>query len=221
MNIIRHADFFNPVEIDDAIHVIGVGAIGSNLAMQLARLGLSNIYIYDFDIVGDHNIPNQHFDFNQIGMPKVEATYDNMLDVNPTAIIHKRPEGYTSQPLSGYVFLCVDSIETRKKIVQSLMYKSNIKGVFDLRMGLEEAQVYSMDWADKNNRNILMKSMDFTQEEADAAMPVSACGTKLCVLPTIQHAVSIGVAQFILLTKGEPLQRTVIVNPFDAATVAL
>ena len=39
MNLNKHREFFDPEQFDDAIHIIGCGAVGSTIAEQLARLG--------------------------------------------------------------------------------------------------------------------------------------------------------------------------------------
>src|SRR5690554_7355564 len=41
--------------------------------LQLAKLGITNITVWDFDVVEEHNVPNQLFGLNDIGKPKVEA----------------------------------------------------------------------------------------------------------------------------------------------------
>ena len=37
MDIIKHLEFFNPLEMEDSIHIIGLGAIGSTVAETLTR----------------------------------------------------------------------------------------------------------------------------------------------------------------------------------------
>lgn len=217
MNIVRHLEFFNPLEIKDTVHIIGVGAIGSHVAIALTRLGLKNFVIYDFDTVGTENIPNQAFNQSYIGKPKTLAILSSMTAINSD--VNVRVEGkYETQPLVGYVFLCVDNIELRHEIAAANKWNRNIKAMFDFRMGLEEAQHYMADWRDKEQKDNFIASMKFTQAEAKAAMPVSACGTSLCVLPTIWSVVAQGIANFINFTKEEITYPVVIVNPFDANT---
>lgn len=59
MNLNKHREYFDPEKIREAkvpIHIIGVGAIGSHIAIQLAKLGIEEITVWDFDTVDDHNI---------------------------------------------------------------------------------------------------------------------------------------------------------------------
>lgn len=221
MNLIKHSDFFNPINIEAPIHIIGIGAIGSQITMQLTRLGCDNLHLYDFDIVEDKNIANQNYFYNDIKVPKTAATLKNIWQINPTAKAKTYDQGYNNQNLSGYVFLCVDSIETRHKIATQHKFNPNIKAMFDFRMGLSDAQHYAADWTDDKQKDNFLKTMNFTHEEAQAAQPVSACGTTLAVLPTILIITSVGVANFINYIKGKELKGAVIIDAFDFQTVIL
>ena len=59
MDLAKQSEYFNPINVTDEIHIIGLGAIGSTLAEQLARMGFTNFYIYDFDRIEEKNIVNQ------------------------------------------------------------------------------------------------------------------------------------------------------------------
>ena len=216
MDITKHLEFFNPISIEDSIHIIGVGAIGSNLAEMLGRLGLSNIHLYDFDVVSKHNVANQNYFDDQIGKPKADCIADTLRRINPDIVIKTHPKGWSAgMRLSGYVFLAVDDIEIRKAIVNDNKYNTNIKAMFDFRMGLEDAQHYACDWTKQENITNFYGSMDFTHEEAKEATPVSACGTTLAVISTIRTIVSAGVSNFINLVKGKKLKTVIIANAFS------
>ena len=62
MNLNKHIEFFDPSKLKEKnidINIIGVGAVGSYIALQLAKLGVEKIIIWDFDVVDEHNITNQ------------------------------------------------------------------------------------------------------------------------------------------------------------------
>lgn len=215
MNLNKHLEFFNPLEIEDEIHIIGVGAIGSNLALMLARLGCSNIHLYDFDDVEEINIANQNYFKGQVGKEKVKATLENMLAINPEAVIELHEDGWEPGiPMSGYIFLCLDNIDTRRQIVEANKTNRYVKAILDFRMGLDDAQHYMADMSDQKAVKRLLDTMDFTHEEAKEALPVSACGTSLSVLPTIWTVISSGVANFINYCKTNNYKHTILVNPF-------
>ena len=113
LNTLRHQDFFDPIDVKEEVHIIGVGAVGSHIATALARLGIKNIHIWDFDNVESHNIPNQIFTEVDIGKLKIDAVESKMISINSEISIQKHNR-YESQELKGYVFSCVDNIEIRK-----------------------------------------------------------------------------------------------------------
>ena len=66
------AEWFNKVQ-EKVIVLAGVGGIGSNMAMILAKLNPSAIYIFDDDNVESYNLAGQFYSNDDIGKPKVEA----------------------------------------------------------------------------------------------------------------------------------------------------
>jgi len=209
----KFADFFNPSKVTKTIHIVGCGAIGSTLATMLARCGISKIELWDFDTVMSYNIANQQFLHKHIGMLKTVALLEMLRDINPHIQV-KRHGKWEDDKLDGYVFLAVDNIELRKKICQAQLYNPDILAIFDFRMRLTDAQHYAALWDTPTNRANLIKTMDFTQAEADEQTPVSACNMTLSIMPTVQAVVSHGVGNFINLINGEPLQKLIMVNPF-------
>jgi molybdopterin/thiamine biosynthesis adenylyltransferase len=216
MNLNKHLEFFNPLEIEEDIHIIGVGAIGSNVALMLARLGFTNIHLYDFDTVEPINLANQNYFDKQILKEKVEATAEILKEINPEINLELHKEGWKEHMiLSGHIFLCLDNIDTRRKIVETYRNNKYINTILDFRMGLADAQHYMAEMSDKKAVERLLYTMDFTHEEAKKALPVSACGTSLSVLPTIWTIISAGITNFINYHKKKEYKHTILVNPFE------
>ena len=218
IDLSKSLEFFDPIKLKDKdIHIIGCGAIGSNLAVNLARLGITDLRLWDFDTVTPHNIANQAFTFNQIGAKKVDAVEELVKAINPSIEVTKNDCAYEEgDTLNGFVFLAVDNIEVRRMIVESNYDNYYIDAMFDFRMRLEDAQAYAADWSNEKHKKAFLKSMKFSTEEAKAETPVSACGTTLSVIPTVQTIVSVGVANFIRLCNGEDMNTLVVANPFNA-----
>ena len=214
MNLSKSFEFFDPDKCKERIHIIGCGSVGSTVAELLARFGLTKISLYDFDTVEPHNIVNQMFVQRQVGMPKVEAVREILLDINPEMNIKIYPQGWTDQPLDGYVFLAVDNIELRAKIVKENLYNDFVKAMFDFRTGLTDAQHYAADWTDIKLRKAFINTMNFTHEEAKINSPVSACNVSLCVAPTVRMVCNVGVTNFINFVKGEHLYKQIPVEAF-------
>ena len=217
----KHLDFFNPTKTKESIHIIGLGAIGSNLAMQLVRLGFENFVLYDFDDVNSHNITNQMFTQKDIGDDKITAIQQHMLEVNPEANIKVKVEGWKEdmkEGISGYLFTCVDSIVLRKQILETNKYNASILFVTDMRIGLEEAQMYAADWSNPKDHKRILSTMQFKDDEV--LVPLSSCGTQLTVLPTIQIIVSLGVMNFINFLKTKNYNYQSVTNSIDGVATS-
>lgn len=202
MDTRKHHEFFQPEKVKENIHIIGCGAIGSTIAESLVRLGLTNIILYDHDFVEPKNIANQMFRAVDIGKDKTLALAEILIDINPDLNHTLKIEGkYEEQKLDGYVFLAVDNIDVRKRIVKDNKFNGAIKGIFDFRMRLEDAQHYAADWRSIQMQEELYASMDFTQEEADKQTPVSACNETLSVVFTVRGIVNAGIENFVYFVK--------------------
>ena len=71
---------------DATVMVVGCGAVGSFAIEALARSGIGNIIVVDFDVVESSNINRQIFALSStIGMPKVDVAAARIRDINPDA----------------------------------------------------------------------------------------------------------------------------------------
>ena len=221
MNLSKSLEYLDPInDIEGAIHVIGIGAMGSRIAELLVRLGIPAIHIWDMDIVEDKNITNQLYFQSQIGMKKTDALEELLLNINPNLKIYKHDK-YTNQTLSGYIFLNVDSIETRYSIAKNNKDNKFIKAMFDCRMRLEDAQSYGADWTNTTQVNTFIASMNFTDEEAKEATPVSACGTTLSVASTVVSTAAFTVSNFINLIRKKECTSMIFTNAFEHTIIKI
>lgn len=221
MDLNKSRDFFNPDMVEKTIHIIGCGALGSTIAEQMARLGIKKIRLWDMDIVESHNIANQMFRQKDIYKQKVDALEEILLEINPNMQISKKEDGWNGELLNGFVFLCLDSIELRKKVCETNKDNPNIIALFDTRMGLTTGQHFATEWDDIKLKTNLIAGMDFTDEEVKEHTPVSACGFTLSIVPTIRYICSLTVANFMNYVKEGELQHTVQTDAFKFATAAL
>jgi len=203
LDLTKHIDFFNPIkEIDKPVHIIGCGAVGSTLIEMCTRMGFQKLIIYDFDTVSAHNLTNQMFFGQHVGMLKTKAITQIAKNINPNIDIKCFDKGWTpGTRLSGYVFLCVDNIDLRRQIVEENKNNPYVNFIADFRMGLLNAQHYAADTSDHKSVEKLLGTMQFTHEEAKEATPVNACGTSLNVIQTVRTLVSLGLANFINFIK--------------------
>lgn len=217
MDLSKSYEFFQPEKDNTRIHIIGCGSVGSTLAENLVRCGLTKITLWDFDKVEAHNIVNQIYRQQDIGRLKVEALKDILIDINPELkdTIELKPEGWKGKLLSGYLFLCVDNIELRREIVEKHMNTLFVKAMFDFRTLLESAQHYAADWSDLKMKQDLLNSMQFSHDEASEETPVSACGVTLGVATTVRLICALGVNNYINFVKGKGIKKMVIIDGFN------
>ena len=69
------------------VGIAGCGGLGSNCAVALARVGVGNLIIADFDVIEESNLNRQYFFADQIGQPKVEALKHNIAKINPAITV--------------------------------------------------------------------------------------------------------------------------------------
>lgn len=216
MNLSKSYEFFQPEMCTERIHIIGCGAIGSTVAENLVRFGLTKLTLYDFDYVEPHNIANQMFRQIDVGKSKVVALADMLCEINPDVKkdIKLVDKGYVNQKLSGYVFLCVDNIDLRREIASKCKGNTFVKAMFDFRMRLTDAQHYAADWGNRKMVEDFLNSMAFTHDEAKAETPVSACNITLSVVPTVRTIVAQGVSNFINFVKGNGICKLILIDAF-------
>ena len=214
MDLSKSYEFFQPDKDAARIHIVGCGSVGSTVAENLARCGVTKMTLWDFDKVENHNIVNQMFRQQDVGRTKVDALKDILMEINPdiSKDIELKPDGWGGKLLSGYIFLCVDNIELRREIVEKHMDSPYVKAVFDFRTLLESAQHYAADWSNRDMKQNLLKTMQFSHNEASEETPVSACGVTLGVATTVRAICALGVANFIRFSKGEGIKKFINVD---------
>jgi sulfur carrier protein ThiS adenylyltransferase len=73
------------------VGIAGCGGLGSTVAVALARSGVGELALVDFDVVEPSNLNRQQYFVDQIGLPKVEALASNLARINPyvTLVCHQ------------------------------------------------------------------------------------------------------------------------------------
>lgn len=217
MNLNKSRDVFDPASVKEPIHIVGCGSVGSSLAELLARFGLTKFVLWDMDKVEAKNIVNQMFTEKDVGHLKTEALLDILSEINPEIRNAARIEsnGWTGQPLTGYVFLAVDNIEVRKTLVKKNMYNAMIKAMFDVRTALFDAQLYAANWKDAQGKKDFLATMNFSHDEATAEVPRSACGETLGVAPTVRAATTLTAINFQRFLTNGVIKKMILVNPYN------
>lgn len=192
INVSRHVDVFSPTEFGNKrIDIIGAGATGSKVVVELAKLGIKNIHAWDFDKVEPHNIPNQVFGMDNVGQYKTKALKNIIKKSTGLEITtYEKPADGTNS-FGDIVFLLTDSIESRKKIFEGSVKYKNTRLMVETRMGADNGRIYSID--PRNARHI--KEWESTLKPIKEKTTV--CGTAITVGATASMLASMAVWQFI------------------------
>ena len=142
--------------------VIGVGAIGRQVAIQLTAIGVPQLQLIDFDTVEISNLATQGYLQKDLGRPKVDATAEFVRAINNDLHVEVMLDRFKrSTPVGNCVFNCVDSIVTRRHIWEAIHDKVNF--YTDGRMSAEVLRVITA--CDEESRKYYPQTL-FTAEQA-------------------------------------------------------
>lgn len=81
--IARHTpNIHNKLE-QGKVAILGLGGLGSNIAISLARIGVGKLVLADFDVVEPSNLNRQQYFIDDIGKNKTDALKENIKRINP------------------------------------------------------------------------------------------------------------------------------------------
>ena len=183
--------------------VIGVGAIGRQVALQLTAIGIPVLQLIDPDTVEISNLASQGYLHKDLNWPKVDTTGQYCRDINPDVHIETVLDRFKRNTAVGNcVFCCVDSIVTRKHIWDVL--KDTVNFYCDGRMSAEVLRIVTA--CDNPSREYYPQTL-FTAEQAHAG-PCTAKTTIYCA----NIAAGFMLAQFTKYLRLLPVDPDVQVN---------
>ena len=112
---------------DARVAVCGLGGLGSNVAIALARSGVGCLHLIDFDRVDITNLNRQQYEVSQLGMPKTEALPQNLARIAPYCQVVAQTLKISEQDIPGLfddddiVCECFDKPEAKAMLVQGVL----------------------------------------------------------------------------------------------------
>jgi sulfur carrier protein ThiS adenylyltransferase len=183
--------------------VVGIGAIGRQVALQLTAMGIPWLQLVDYDHVEMSNLASQGYLEDDLGRLKVDATAEFCKKINGGIEIVSVPERFRrSMEIGNAVFCCVDSIDVRRLIWEAV--GPQVGFYCDGRMSAEVLRVLTA--CDAPSRSHYPGTL-FRTEEAFAG-PCTAKTTIYCA----NIAAGLMVAQFTKYLRQLPAEADVQMN---------
>jgi sulfur carrier protein ThiS adenylyltransferase len=197
--------------------VVGVGAVGRQVALQLTAMGIMNLTLVDFDTVDVVNLAPQGYSPKDLGSPKVQATAESCRRLNPDLLVFpicerfRRSSPKTLACFGGppdllakhlVAFSCVDSIIARGIVWEAVKDRADFFG--DARMSAEVIRVLA---SDRPAREEHYPTTLFAQDQAYAGN----CTAKSTIY-TASIAAGLMLSQFTKWLRGLPLDKDLLLN---------
>jgi hypothetical protein len=142
MNFSQQSDIFDPT-VAAPVTIIGAGSVGSQIAINLARIGCTCVTVWDGDSVASHNIPMSAYRQRDLARPKVVALAEIVSEAMGVAVtVHQRM--YAGEPLRGSVVACVDTMEARALIWKQVKNNALVDLFVDTRIAAEFISVFAI-----------------------------------------------------------------------------
>jgi molybdopterin-synthase adenylyltransferase len=189
--------------------VIGVGAIGRQVALQLAALGTRRLVLFDDDVVQVENLAPQGYWVEDLNTSKVFSTTVLCRRLNPEIEVVAVPERFKRSTLKTLpteprlvVFCCVDSMQSRRLIWEAIRPRAAF--FVDGRMAAEVLRVLASATpvSDRYYETTL-----FSEAEAFQG----ACTAKSTIY-TASIAAGFMIGQFTRWLRGMPVDADLTLN---------
>jgi len=185
------------------VTVIGVGAIGRQVSIQLAAIGAQKLRLIDFDNVAVENLAAQGFMENDLSKPKVEAVGELCQAINSQISIEAKNAKFNNAMFpGGALFMCVDSIDTRKQIFEGICNKADF--FIDGRMSSEYMRILTVT-------NLESKEYYKTQLFPSSEAFVGTCTAKTTIYCATMAA-SLMISQFVKWLRDLDVDKEVCIN---------
>ncbi len=122
--LLAHVDIDGQLKLKNSrVLIVGLGGLGSPVALYLAAAGVGELHLADFDTVDLSNLQRQiAHDTSSLGQPKVESAAKRLRAINPAIQLQLYPAGLDADSLSAavagvdLVLDCSDNFGTREAV---------------------------------------------------------------------------------------------------------
>ena len=127
--VLKHGKDVNDILKNATVGIAGLGGLGSNIAMMLARAGVGKLIIADHDNVDISNMTRQNYYYRHLGMKKTDATVELLSFMDPNIEIEKHFVKLDPDNLEGIFNECnivceaLDDPKEKAMLINNLLIK--------------------------------------------------------------------------------------------------
>ena len=203
----RQIDLFDVEAFkENNITIVGCGANGSFIGIALAKMGFKFFTLYDHDKVEEHNLPNQFFREEDIGMAKSMVTALHMGKMNEDIWTKANGIYQKDEIESEIVVSCVDLMSVRKELFEKCKESDKCQLFIDTRMAGLQGQIYTIDMEDEKEVANYEKTL-FTDKEA-----VQERCTQKSILFTVLGIASIVCNQIVKALNEDEVRNYIVLD---------
>lgn len=131
--VARHTPKVHDKVKKSCIGIAGLGGLGSNTAISLARLGIGKLILVDFDVVEPSNLNRQQYFIRHIGMKKTEALKEIIYEINPFVSVTTINEYVTCENAmnifkdADIIVEAFDNPKSKAMLVNTILFKNKDK----------------------------------------------------------------------------------------------
>ena len=122
---------------DKRVSIIGLGSFGSQIAIELAKAGVGNFGLFDFDRVELHNLARHTSTRNDLGRLKTDVIEDSIKGKNPYASVEKFPidinediQALEEEIAKTDIVICATDNNPSRYSISKLLVKYGKTGIF-------------------------------------------------------------------------------------------
>lgn len=129
----RHGKDLQKKFTESTVAICGLGGLGSNIAIAMARAGIGRLILVDFDKVDISNLHRQQYKADQIGLWKTEALAENLKEIAPYLTVETHTVRLTEENIepilseAGIICEAFDRPEEKAMLVNAVLEKLHTK----------------------------------------------------------------------------------------------
>lgn len=123
----RHGKALQDKFASAVVAICGLGGLGSNIAIALARAGIGRLILIDFDRVDITNLHRQQYKASQIGQYKTDALAENLREIAPYITLTTHTQKISNENYAGLLssanIICeaFDNAEAKAMLVNGVL----------------------------------------------------------------------------------------------------